>query len=523
MKKWIALTLCLSLCLGLLGCVPENREYVPSGGQLVMDTPGDTDAVAPTQPDEEQELTLIYYPDRSMNPFLCSDYTNRALFSLIYQGLFSINRDYEAVPILCSRYAVSQDMMTYTFYLTEGACFSDGTLITPMDVWTSYSMAKNSDYYGGRFTHIYDFRVEGDAIVFQLSTKMENLLLLLDIPIVPASQVAADSPLGTGPYTFHNAITGGFLRRVEGWWCDGQTNLLVHADSIPLLVAETPAQIRDEFEFYELDLVCANPCSDLYADYRCDYELWDCENGEMIFMAVNAAHRDFFASSTLRSALTYAIDRETLAAKYYGGFGRAVTLPASTYFPYYNTGLAAKYEYNPEKFEEVLNSVYLPNRELVLLVNSDDTLRLQAAREIADMLTRLGLPTVTDELDTDTFLAHIYAGNYDMYLGCTRLSANMDLSEFFRPYGNLSYNGISNGDLYQLGLDALENHGNYYNLYQEVAEDGRIVPLIFCSYAVYATRGVLSELQPARDNVFYYTLGRTLEDALVAQDYTAEP
>ena len=53
-----------------------------------------------------------------------------------------------------------------------------------------------------------------------------------------------------------------------------------------------------------------------------------------------------------------------------------------------------------------------------------------------------------------------------------------------------------------------------------MAEDGRIVPVLFCGYAVYATRGVLSDLQPARDNVFYYTLGRTLEDAMVAFNYS---
>ena len=48
------------------------------------------------------------------------------------------------------------------------------------------------------------------------------------------------------------------------------------------------------------------------------------------------------------------------------------------------------------------------------------------------------------------------------------------------------------------------------------------MPLIFCSYAVYATRGALSDLKPARDNVFYYTVGRTAEDARMAVDYSAE-
>ena len=45
------------------------------------------------EPEEEtiapdsQDLTLAYYPDRSMNPLYGSDYTNRVVMSLMYQGL----------------------------------------------------------------------------------------------------------------------------------------------------------------------------------------------------------------------------------------------------------------------------------------------------------------------------------------------------------------------------------------------------------------------------------------------------
>lgn len=519
MKKRIALLLCVSLCAGLLGCVAEDREFVPSGGQLIMDAPGAEKEE--TEPQILQELTLTYYPGRSVNPFYATDYTNRALFSLIYQGLFCTNRDYEAVPILCGRYEISEDMKTYTFYLAEGAAFSDGSPVTANDVVTSYYAAQNGAYFGGRFTHISGFWAEGDAIVVQLSTPMADLPILLDIPIAKASQVADKSPLGSGPYTLNSTITSGYLHRVADWWCAGRSNLAVTAESIPLLAAENPVQIRDQFEFYDLDLVCTNPCSDLYADYRCDYELWDCENGEMIFLAVNVTHRDFFRTTGLRSALTYGIDRETISEKFYQGFARAVTLPASTYFPDYSQVLAAKYAYNPEKFTAALQQLSLPGRELVLLVNMDDTLRLQAAREIAAGMTRLGLPMTVDSVDTESFRERILAGNYDLYLGATRLSANMDLSAFFGSGGALSYNGIANNDLYQLCLDSLENHGNYINLHKEVADDGRIVPLLFCGYAVYATRGVLSGLEPARDHVFYYTLGCTMEDALIPFDYSS--
>ena len=47
------------------------------------------------------------------------------------------------------------------------------------------------------------------------------------------------------------------------------------------------------------------------------------------------------------------------------------------------------------------------------------------------------------------------------------------------------------------------------------------MPILFCSYAVYAERGLLTNLQPSRDNVFYYTLGRTEADAQTAIDYSA--
>ena len=515
MKRILAAVLAALTVLSCCGCVAEDREYIPSGGALEQE-----DGEGVTEPQSLQELTLTYYADRSMNPIQSSDFTNRAIMSLMYQSLFSVDRNYQVVPVLCSRYKISEDMKTYTIYLEPDARFSDGTALTANDALASYQAAMVSGYYGGRFTHVEDVCIEDGALVFQLSQPMEDLTLLLDIPIVKASQTDDPLPLGSGPYVFHDAISGAYMSRVADWWCASRADLTVTAPSIHLVTAESPAQIRDEFQFYDLDLVCANPCSDLYVDYRCDFELWDCENGEMIYLACNTAKQAAFATADLRSLLTYAVDRVTLTEKYYQGFARAVTLPASPSFPYYSTGLAAKYEYDPEYFATSLTAVTLPREKLRLLVNSDDTLRLQVARDIAATMTELGLVTVTVEVATGEYLQSVRTGDYDLYLGCTRLSANMDLSAFFAEGGSLGGNGISDANLHKLALDALENHGNYYTLHQKVAQDGRIVPLIFCSYAVFATRGLVSDLTPARDNVFFYTIGKTVEDALMAVDYS---
>ena len=83
-----------------------------------------------------------------MNPTIATDFTNRMLFSLIYQGLFSYDRAYQVQPVLCKEYSVSRDMRTYVFYL-EKATFSNGAPVTAEDVVASFQQAKSSSYYGG--------------------------------------------------------------------------------------------------------------------------------------------------------------------------------------------------------------------------------------------------------------------------------------------------------------------------------------------------------------------------------------
>lgn len=513
MKKLFSLMLCLALLLSICsGCAAEDKPYVPTGGALAAED-ADLDMTEPAEEETLQELSMAFYPNRSLNPFSATDYTNRALFSLIYQGLFSINSDYEAVPILCRSYSVSADYKSYTFYITS-ATFSDGTAVSIEDVLASFQAAQASDYYGGRFTHVQSIELSGDGgIRFGLYYAMENLELLLDVPIVKAEEVEAERPLGTGPYILEDTLQGTQLRKNMSWWCQEHADLIVTAESIPLYEAESSSDIRDQFEFYDVDLVCADPCSDDYADYRGDYELWDCENGIMVYLGCNVTYsRDgIFENTKVRSAITYAINREQLVADYYRGFARAATLAASPQSPYYSSGLAAKYDYDPLEFIEAMSGVTLPSEPLVLLVNKDDSLRLRTARAIAEMLTDSGLPTQVTAVNTRVYQKMIVAGNYDLYLGQTKLSANMDLSPFFKVYGNLSRNGIADSALFSRCLEALENSGNYYSLLKSVADDGRIIPILFCSYGVFATRGLLTDLQPSRDNVYFYTLGRTVE------------
>ena len=56
---------------------------------------------------------------------------------------------------------------------------------------------------------------------------------------------------------------------------------------------------------------------------------------------------------------------------------------------------------------------------------------------------------------------------------------------------------------------------SYYTLYKYIMENGLLCPVLMRSYAVFATRGLVTDLTPARDNVFYYDIGKTMEQALI--------
>ncbi len=502
------LILLLTACLLLAGCGGNSgKPHVPTGDGLSWDE--DYTGPVETHPREEdpQQLSLAYYKERSMNPYLCADFTNRALFSLLYQSLFTVDRDYTIEPQLCKSYTVSEDAKSYTFYL-EQATFSDGHLLTADDVVASLLAAKESDYYGGRFQHITEIVKEADGgVTLNLDTPYENLFVLLDIPIVKADEVAEDRPLGTGPYTLYWTAGGESLHRRSDWWCKGK--VVATADTITLLEAESETHIRDQFEFNGLSLVCADPGSDKYADYRCDYELWDCENGIFLYLGT-CSTSEVFSNDAVRQALTYAIDRDLLVDSYYRGFARSASLPASPLSPYYQPTLAEKYDYDPVTFAKTVKDAGLEGSEVVFLVNADDSLRVRVAREISRMLSDCGLKVTLQQLHGNAYVEALKSWNFDIYLGQTKLSANMDLSAFFATYGELSWGGVNDVGAYALCMQALENHGNYYTLHKTVMDNGLLCPVLFRSYAVYAIRGLLTELTPARDNVFYYSLGKPM-------------
>lgn len=507
MKKMIALLLCVGLVLGMLAGCSSQEGYVPTGNALERE---DQIVTAPPADDggEKERYSLAYYNGESFNPYQATGINNQMLFSLIYQGLFAVNRSYEAEGILCKSYTVSDDFCTYTFTL-DTATFSDGVPVTAADVVASLKAAREGSFYAGRFDQI-DSISELDTRTVEIVTACayENLPLLLDIPVVKASEVEGAHPLGTGPYVLNTTVSGYVLSRTANWWCSAP--LPIDAVVITLKGYDTAAQIRDGFQYDDIGISVADPGAFSYAQYRSDCELWEMETGLFLYLGCNAVS-GVLSNNEIRMALTHAIDRAGILEKCYNGFGHAATLAASPSSPFYSKVLAETIGYDTTRLAQAVTDSGLTGSTVIFLVNDSDFVRLSAARMIAATLTECGLVVQMEECHGDAYYERLETNNFDLYLGQTRLSATMDLGQFFSADGELNYGGMTNPSIYTMCRKALENSGNYYNLHDMIIEDGQLIPILFRTYAVYAQRGLVNGLSPSRDNVFYYSLGKTLD------------
>lgn len=492
----------------LLSCAGCSAKPTGEATQTTEETEQVTEA--PEQEVKQTRFGLAYVPEYGFNPYSCTCLTNRPVISLVYESLFVVNESFAPEPVLCDKFGVSSDGLTYLITLRDDAVFSDGDPVTPQDVVASLRAASNSAYYGDRFRFVKEFSVfDSHTVKISLYTPYETLPLLLDIAICKSGTEHDSKPIGSGPFRFLSNDL--YLRRSETWW-QGKTPV-IEDEYITLKAATQPIEVRDSFEFGSTKMVLADPNSAASVGYRCDYELWNCNTTVMQYLGFNTL-RPTLSRSEVRKAFTWLIDRDTVCSRIYKGFAVPASLPCSPACSLYDKTLADRYAYAPEQFTEWRKTSGIPaGTKLELVVWSSDFSRVELANYIADALSPYGIEIVVTSLDFENYKARLKNGNFDLFIGEVRLSNDFDLTEFFAGDGDLNFGAITDGAAYSFALKTLANSGNGYDLYEEIMETGLLCPVLFKSYAVMVTRGYISTLQPAVDNVFHLPGGRTFADA----------
>ncbi len=511
-KKLLALA--LALVLLLVGCAPSQDLGEQSQQTELPLSSSDAVPESSLSPeDEEFTFGLCYLSAYGLNPYTCAATTNRALFSLLYESLFTVTDSFRAEPVLCESFRMAGNGTTYRFTLLEGLCFSDGTPVTTADVEASLAAARKSSLYQARLSNISYYIIDDErTITLYLKTPYENFALMMDFPILKAETADSTTPIGTGAYYY----AGDCLLPNANW--ESSTPLVVDAEKITLYPCDETGELRDKFEFGGADLVYLDPNSAAAVGFRCDYEVWDAPTTILHYIGFNI-YSGYFANDTLRKAVTHIVNRDDIRNEVYGGFALSSVLPCSPKSDLYDSQLAEKYDYAPASFASaveasgVTSSSDYENHVGYFIVCSEDSTRVSAAQYICKELQEYGLNIRLNILDRASYESALKNGNFDLYYGEVRLTTNFDLTEFFKDGGKLEYGSIASSSMETLCREALANSGTYVQMCAQFMELGRICPVVFKSNAVYVTRGKITQMEPGVDCVFRGAQTRTLSDA----------
>ena len=323
---------------------------------------------------------------------------------------------------------------------------------------------------------------------------------LLDIPIVKAGTESSTVPAGTGPYL---CITDGdavCLRRNEDWW-QGKP---LPVEEIPLLDAKDADTVQylftsREVHAYAIDL--AGSTAVLTGSFDCV----DAPTPVMQYIGVNMAH-PLLSDSAVRRALSAAIDRETIASGYLSGHGSAADFPIAPQSSLYPHGFSKPY--SPEESAAALRGALAGVEErqtLRLLVNEEGGEKVAIAQFIAQALSQGDLEVIVTALPWAEYMAALEAGDFDLYYGEVKLTADWDITPLVGTGGALNYGGYTDETM-DFVLDGFRS-----SRYREVdvsgfctvfARESPILPVAFGSVSLLTHRDTVSGVSPTAATIF---------------------
>jgi peptide/nickel transport system substrate-binding protein len=443
-------------------------------------------------------FSLPYAPELTLDPVTCADGMQQVVSSLICEGLFRLGPDFEPTPWLCKSYTYDADTLTYTFTLREGVKFSDGTPLTGNDVKTTLLRAKNSERYGSRLAQMASVSADGQTVTVSLHSANTSFPSLLDIPILKAG--TEDSPIGTGPYLFAVETSSAWLISNQSWW----QGTAQPVDRIALIEASDQDTMLYRFTSHDVQLITADLTGTAPISATGSISYQDANTTILQYLGLNT-NREPLNDAGFRRLLSQGIDRSHLVSAFLSGHGTPTQFPVSPVSPLYPAELERPYSLSD--FSALLaESGYSADRPLSLLVNAENTFKVSVAQQIASAFSAAGISMTVNILPWEEYTAALLAGDFDLYYGEIKLSADWNLSPLLGSIGMLNYGGWLDPQFDQYLANYLASSdpaASMEKLCAYLQKQAPILPLCFKSTSVLLQTDVLSGLVPTMNNPFY--------------------
>jgi len=365
----------------------------------------------------------------TLDPAQWTDTTSMNPMQEIYDTLVEYNTSNSGLhPALASRYTVSKDGLTYTFYLRKGVKFSNGDPLTAADVIYSLNRVTRGDAtssgpapYGFAYSDIVGYNqwynggktpptgmtglsglTSPKAGVVQIKLQQPeayflNVLALMSADIVdpPVVQKYGQNyelhAVGTGPMELKSWNQGHQMILVanpKSWRPQPHVKQVIFDEN----VSADLALLR--FQSGEYQLVEGPLPSEVYAKILASASLKKLynnvpENG-MVYLAMNTTKAPF-NNVYLRQAVNYALNKSLIIKDITNGRATELTQPLPPGIPGYNPTIKNPYPYNVAKAKALVKQSGYNGQMLTFIYPSTTTDRIRTAEIVQEELQAIGL------------------------------------------------------------------------------------------------------------------------------------
>lgn len=410
MRRIVQKTLCLLLCAGLLG----GCSTLPETSAPTLWDDGES-APTVTRPQKEYASVLPYSADDSLHPYKAATAVNRRMVSLLYEGLTAIDGEWNAVPSLATWEQTDATHLTFT--LREDAVFSDGSPVTASDVTASFRAARQSDAYATLTANI--------AAIYILDSRTLSATLYAADPHAasafsfPVIREQGGTVFGSGPYYAENAVLKPNPHKevpATTVW----TLRDLSRESEMAYALET-----GEIAWYFTELTDGEPPRSIATVGQTAVTLND-----LLFVGVNA-RRGVLGRADVRRSLSEALSRKELCTAALADYA----VPAVT--PFVPTWSGADGLPALSETENIANSVAIWEEigynklNIEFLYCAESPSHVALAEQVMAQYARAGVTLRAAAVTREEYAERVQNGEFDMYLGEMRLSADLSLRPFF--------------------------------------------------------------------------------------------
>jgi len=377
------------------------------------------------------------------------------LYSNVFEGLTRFASDGSVIPGLARSWEISENGLTYTFKLVEGAKFHDGTALTADDVKFSLDRARAEDSTNAQkalFSLIASVDVI-DAATVRVTLSAPNGNFLFNMAWGDAVILAPESiegirqtPIGTGAFRFSKWVQGDRIELVrnDDYWGDAPA-----LDAVTFRFISDPTAAFAAMMAEDIDAFAGFPAPETLPQFEADPRfnvIVGSTEGETILSINNKMPP--LNNVNIRKAIAHAIDRQAIIDGAMFGLGT----PIGTHFAPHNPAyvdLTGNSRYDPELARQLLAEAGFADGFTTTLKLPPPSYARRGGEIIAAQLRAVGIKTEISNLEWAQWLEEVFRGK-DYGLTIVSHTEPFDIGIYARPEYYFQYD---NADFRRLIAD----------------------------------------------------------------------